>query len=139
MFLPIASRKRRSISGSSAATISFRDVVRKMYNRAKKPAKLIPKDYDNPVAGITRFPQYKRRRFLTTVEMPRFIRGLEAEHNDYAGHAIWMLLFTGLRMHEILKAKWEHADWVEGTLSLASRRMARRCWHRNLMQRWQDS
>jgi integrase len=98
------------------AANTFLDVVRKMYNWAKKPAKLIPKDNENPVAGITRFPQYKRRRFLTTVEMPRFIRGLEAEHSDYARHAIWMLLLTGLRMHEILKAKWEHVDWVEGTL-----------------------
>ena len=98
------------------AANSFLDVVRKMYNWAKKPAKLIPKDYDNPVAAITRFPQYKRRRFLTTVEMPRFIRGLEAEYSDYARHAIWVLLLTGLRMHEVLKSKWEHVDWDQGTL-----------------------
>jgi integrase len=98
------------------AANTFLDVVRKMYNWAKKPAKLIPKDNENPVAGITRFPQYKRRRFLTTVEMPRFIRGLEAEHSDYARHAIWMLLLTGLRMREILKAKWDHVDWDQGTL-----------------------
>ena len=110
-----------------------------MYNWAKKPAKLIPKDNENPVAGITRFPQYKRRRFLTTVEMPRFIRGLEAEHNDYARHAIWMLLLTGLRMREILKAKWEHVDWDQGTLFIGLTKTVSRCWHRCLMQRWRDS
>jgi hypothetical protein len=42
------------------------DIVRKMYNWAKSPAKLISKDMDNPAVGIQRFPQRKRRRFLTT-------------------------------------------------------------------------
>lgn len=92
------------------------DIVRKMYNWARSPAKLIAKDLDNPAVGIQRFPQRKRRRFLTTAEMPRFIAALEAEDSEYARHGIWMLLLTGLRMRELLRAKWEHIDWDMGTL-----------------------
>jgi integrase len=92
------------------------DIVRKMYNWAKNPAKLIAKDVENPAVGIQRFPERKRRRFLTTVEMPRFIAALEAEDSEYARHGIWMLLLTGLRMRELLRAKWENVDWEIGTL-----------------------
>jgi integrase len=92
------------------------DVVRKMYNWGKAPAKLIRKDVENPVVGIQRFPKRRRRRFITTVEMPRFIDALEREDSEYARHGIWMLLLTGLRMRELLKAKWHDVDWEMGTL-----------------------
>lgn len=92
------------------------DIVRKMYNWARSPAKLISKDVENPAVGIQRFPERKRRRFVTTAEMPRFIAALEAEDSEFARHGIWMLLLTGLRMRELLRAKWEHVDWDMGTL-----------------------
>src|SRR5688500_9275342 len=38
------------------------------------------------------------------------------EPNDYARHAIWLLLLTGLRSVELLKAKWADIDWDMGTL-----------------------
>jgi integrase len=69
------------------ATNDLLDIVRKMYNWAKSPAKLITKDVENPAVGIQRFPERKRRRFLTTVEMPQFIAALEAEDSEYARHA----------------------------------------------------
>lgn len=94
----------------------FLDFVRRMYNWAKTPAKLIPKHFENPVTGVQRFPKHKRRRFLTTVEMPLFIRALEQDESDYARHAVWLLLLTGMRMREVLKAKWENVDWDMGTL-----------------------
>jgi integrase len=98
------------------AANSFLDVVRKMYNWGKFPAKMVPKDQENPACGIQRFPRRRRRRFITTVEMPRFIAALEQEDNDYARQAIWLLLLTGMRMREVLKSKWEHIDWDMGTL-----------------------
>jgi integrase len=94
----------------------FLDHVRRMYNWGKTPAKLIPRHFENPVTGVKRFPQRKRRRFLTTVEMPLFIRALEQDESDYARHAVWLLLLTGMRMSEVLKAKWENVDWDMGTL-----------------------
>ena len=91
------------------------DVVRKMFNWGRV-AGLMPKDHPNLVAGIVRFPERKRRRFITTVEMPRFVQALEQEEDDYARHGIWLLLLMGLRCGELLKAKWVDIDWDMGTL-----------------------
>jgi hypothetical protein len=61
-------------------------VIRKMFNWGRV-AGLVPRDHPNLVAGIVRFPERRRRRFITTVEMPRFLQALEQEDNDYAGTA----------------------------------------------------
>jgi len=98
------------------AANNFLDRVRKMYNWGKTPAKLIPRQFENPVTGVKRFPQRKRRRFITTVEMPLFIRALEQDESDYARHAVWLLLLSGMRMNEVLKATWDNVDWDMGTL-----------------------
>jgi integrase len=90
-------------------------IVRKMFNWARL-AGYVPKNHANPAVGITRFPERKRRRFLTTAEMPRFVEALDQEDNDYARHAIWLLLLTGLRCNELLKARWKDIDWDRGTL-----------------------
>jgi integrase len=90
-------------------------IVRKMFNWGKV-AGLIPRDHPNITAGIVRFPERTRKRFITTVEMPRFIQALEQDENDYARHGIWLLLLMGLRSNELLKAKWEDVDWDMGTL-----------------------
>lgn len=85
------------------------EVVRKMFNWGKI-AGFIPKDHANPAVGIVRFPERKRKRFITTAEMPRFVQGLEQEENDYARHGLWLLLLMGLRSTELLKAKWVDID-----------------------------
>jgi|GEM_PF-470911 len=94
---------------------NFLKVYRKMVNWAKI-AGYLPKDYQSPTVGIVRFPERKRRRFVTPVEMPRLLASIEQEPNDYARHAIWLLLLTGLRSVELLKAKWADIDWDMGTL-----------------------
>jgi integrase len=90
-------------------------VVRKSFNWGKV-AGLLPKDYENPALGIARFPERKRQRFITTVEMPCFIRALAADDDEYARHGLWLLLLLGLRSKELLNAKWTDIDWNMGTL-----------------------
>ena len=91
------------------------EVVRKMFNWGKV-AGFVPKDHPIPTIGIVRFRERKRKRFITTMEMPRFIQALEQEDNDYARHGIWLLLLMGVRCNELLKAKWVDIDWDMGTL-----------------------
>jgi integrase len=91
------------------------EVVRKMFNWGRV-AGIVPKDHANPAVGVVRFPERKRKRFITTVEMPRFVQALEQEDNDYSRHGIWLLLLMGLRCTELLKAKWADIDWDMGTL-----------------------
>ncbi|GFE79270.1 hypothetical protein GCM10011487_12700 [Steroidobacter agaridevorans] len=93
----------------------FVEIVRKMFNWAPS-AGLLPKGHDNPAVGIVPFPMRKRKRFVTTVEMPRFVEALEQESSEYGRHGIWLLLFTGLRTTELLMARWTDVDWEMGTL-----------------------
>jgi integrase len=90
-------------------------IVRKKYNWGRV-AGLVPKDMPNPGVGIVRFPSRRRRRFVTTVEMPRLLTALEQEDNEFARHAIWLLLLIGLRKNELLRAKWKDVDWDFQTL-----------------------
>lgn len=57
--------------------------MRKMFNPART-AGLVRRDHVNPAVGIVRFPTRKRRRFITAVEMPRFVEALEQEDGKYA-------------------------------------------------------
>ena len=90
-------------------------LIRTLYNWGQV-AGLLPKDHTNPTRGVVRFPERARKRFITRVEMPHFLRALEAEDNDYARHGLWLLLLLGLRSQELLKAKWRDIDWEMGTL-----------------------
>jgi len=93
----------------------FVGVVRKMFNWGRATGK-VPRDIPNPAVGIVRFPHRKRRRFVTTVEMPRLLAAIETEDDDYARHALWLLLLTGLRLSEVLRSKWSDIDWDFRTL-----------------------
>jgi integrase len=99
----------------SYAANTFLEVVRKMFNWASV-ATLVPDAYKNPTKGIVFFPRLRRRRFITRAEMPRFLQAVEYEENEFARHAVWLLLLTGVRLKELLRAKWEDIDWDLKTL-----------------------
>lgn len=96
---------------------TFVKVVRKMYNWARK-SRLIPRTSDNPASGITLFPSIVRKRYVKPAEMPSLLASLEAEENEYGRHAIWLLLLSGLRVNELLRAKWSDIDWDNRTLQI---------------------
>lgn len=90
------------------------EVVRKMYNAART-WHLIPREMQNPAVGIERFAEAKRRRYVTPAEMPNLAKAIDAEQNEFARHAIWLLLLTGLRRNEVLNAKWSDVDLKQRT------------------------
>jgi Arm DNA-binding domain len=69
------------------AANGFIEVVRKMFNWARTTGK-VPRDFANPGVGIVRFPHVKRKRFVTTIEMPRLLAAIDSEEHEYARHAI---------------------------------------------------
>ena len=93
------------------------EVVRKMYNLGRKWG-LVPADKANPASGVERFPETKRRRFVTPDELPRLSKAIDQEADEYVRHAVWLLLLTGLRRGELLNAKWSDIDWKQRTLSI---------------------
>jgi integrase len=67
---------------------------------------------------IERFPEHKRRRYVTPAEMSVLATAIDDEPNEFAGHALWLLLLTGLRRNEILAAMW--AEWIGTTRRFTS-------------------
>jgi integrase len=88
-----------------------------MYNLGRKWG-LVPIDKANPASGVERFPETKRRRFVTPDELPQLSKAIDREFDEYVRHAIWLLLLTGLRRGELLNANWSDIDWKQRTLSI---------------------
>jgi hypothetical protein len=86
-----------------------------MFNVGRKLG-LVPRDLRNPATEIERFPEVKRRRYVLPTEMPRLAAAINADVNEFAAHAIWLLLLTGIRRSEMLAAKWEDVNWKDRTL-----------------------
>jgi integrase len=66
----------------------------------------------NPVRGITR-PKFsnQRSRYLTAGEAQRLFRAVERSANPQLKHIVGLLLLTGARKNELLKAQWQHVDF----------------------------
>lgn len=78
----------------------------------------IPGSHINPVRGIPR-PQFDngRQRYLTAAEADRVFKAVNASPNPQLKFIVGLLLLTGARKMELLKAKWEHID------------LERKAWH----------
>src|SRR5262249_44661478 len=70
---------------------------------------------DNPARGIERNSENKRERYLTAAEMVRLAKALDELPDQGAANAVRLLLLTGARRGETLKAKWDDFDLEGGT------------------------
>jgi integrase len=82
-------------------------LLRAVFNRAAKNGW----EGRNPAAGITKFPETERERFLEADEMPRFFRALKhkdtpAIFRDY----FTLLLLTGARRANLLAMAWDELN-----------------------------
>jgi len=69
---------------------------------------------DNPCRGVERNGEDKRQRYATAAEVKRLSKAL-AEHDDRdAADIFTILLLTGARRGEVLKARWNDFDLDKG-------------------------
>lgn len=65
----------------------------------------------NPVRSIPRVKfNNARERYLTPTEAAKLKRAVEESGHPQLGNIVGLLLLTGARKQELLKAKWEHVD-----------------------------
>lgn len=66
----------------------------------------------NPCHGVKRFKERQRERFLTTDELQKLGAALEIDQYDSpsAAACIRLLIYTGCRLGEIQKLKWDYVD-----------------------------
>jgi integrase len=69
---------------------------------------------ENPAKGIERFHEDRRERWLSAEELSQFTKALDAYHDQNAANALRLLLLTGSRAGEVLKAEWAQFDLKSG-------------------------
>jgi integrase len=69
---------------------------------------------DNPVRGVERYPEEPRERWLSADEMHAFTAALDSYSDQNAANALRLLLLTGAREGEVLKADWSQFDLERG-------------------------
>jgi integrase len=72
---------------------------------------------DNPCKGVARNQEHHRRRYLSPEEQERLMVALAEHPSQSASDAIRLLLLTGARRGEVLKATWSQFDLPAGTWS----------------------
>lgn len=65
----------------------------------------------NPVRGVPR-PKFdnKRERFLSSAEAGRLFKALDTSSNPQLRSIVELLLLTGARVSELLRAEWRYVD-----------------------------
>jgi integrase len=69
---------------------------------------------ENPCRNISRNPENRRTRYLSVEELANLIRTLDAWPDQISAAAVRLLLFTGCRRGELLRATWSEFDLVAG-------------------------
>jgi integrase len=93
-------------------------------------------DGSNPCRHVEKYPETRRERFLSEVELGRLGDALRAAERDktatpWAIAAIRLLTFTGARLSEILTLKWEYVNQEHGVLLLPDSKTGRKAVHLN--------
>jgi integrase len=70
---------------------------------------------ENPARGIARYHEDRRERWLSTEELGALRKALDSYSDQNAANALRLLLLTGAREGEVLKAAWEQFDLQRGT------------------------
>lgn len=90
-------------------------LLRSMYRWAARERK-----YTGPVpTGVEMYKIASRERFVQQEEMPRFIAAVQASPEPY--NRLWhLLLLTGVRLNNMLAARWEQFDLGAGLWQVPS-------------------
>ena len=90
--------------------------------------------YDNPASDLVYALKNKRVKnlaSLSTSEMPEFLRRIKAYPADaQTHHAIVLIMLTGVRVSELLQARWEEFDLEGRKWDIPEERMKNRLPHR---------
>jgi integrase len=92
-------------------------LIRHMYNKAIVWG--YPADRGNPTAGIKKFHEKSRDRFMSPDELQRFFTGLAKEQNTMFRNFILLLLFIGQRAGNVMGMRWGDIDLQNGFVYFA--------------------
>jgi integrase len=92
-------------------------VLSKMFNLAERWG--LRPDGSNPCRHVEKFAERKRERMLSPAELAQLGEALASyDGSPYAVAAVKLLVFTGARLGEVLRLKWEWIDFERGEARL---------------------
>ncbi len=65
---------------------------------------------NNPAREIPRYPEQPRERYLTDEESQRLVEVLDDERNQAVANMIRLMILTGARKNEVLRAEWSETS-----------------------------
>lgn len=81
---------------------------------------------ENPCRAIKQFKEDNhRQRFLTSDEVRRLMNAIDDEPNKTAAAVLKLLLLTGMRREEGMRAQWSNVDLEKGNLFLPTTKSGR--------------
>lgn len=69
---------------------------------------------ENPARGVKKFTEEKRENWLSVGQIQKFREALDAYHDQSAANCLRLLLLTGSRAGETLRAEWKEFDLTRG-------------------------
>jgi integrase len=84
----------------------------------------------NPATGVRRNPEEKRNRYLNKSEIAGLVRALNEHSEPMSVNAIKLLMLTGARRSEVLRATWDMFDLENGIWTKPSAHTKQRRVHR---------
>jgi integrase len=85
---------------------------------------------DNPASGVAKAHEEKRERFLAPAEIARLAEALARHPEKISANAIRLLMLTGARRGEVLRATWDQFDLSTGIWNKPSSSTKQRRGHR---------
>ena len=100
------------------------ELIRAMFNRAQLWG-FFPEDRPNPARAIERFRETSRDRWLKPGEVEALMEKVRGQLDPFFQAFVPLLLLTGLRKNELLRARWDHLDFERGEILLPSTKSGR--------------
>ena len=85
-------------------------LLSRMFNLAIEDKTII----ENPAKGVKKFAEEKRESWLSVEQIQKFREALDAYNDQRAANCLRLLLLTGSRAGEALRAEWKEFDLTRG-------------------------
>jgi integrase len=85
-------------------------LLSKMFNYALEAKRIA----ENPARGVKKFSEEKREKWLSVEQIQRFREALDKYKDQSAANCLRLLLLTGSRAGEALRAEWQEFDLTRG-------------------------
>lgn len=69
---------------------------------------------DNPCRGVEKFPEDQRWSYLSEQQVAALLSACDQHHDQHGANAVRLLLFTGARLREVVRAEWSQFDLAAG-------------------------